>query len=173
MPDDPFAAQPVSRITVGTVGKPGQRTFLLQVRQDELLLTFKLEKEQAYLLAKSIAQVVEELEEREIEILPTDEALAETDMALTEPVEASLAVAQMGLVYDERTGLMLLVVQAVNTDQDAEELEQYHLWATVAQMRALSIHTSQVVSQGRPICPLCQEPIDPEGHFCPRHNGHS
>jgi len=29
-----------------------------------------------------------------------------------------------------------------------------------------------VAGQGRPICGNCGEPIDPEGHFCPKRNGH-
>jgi predicted amidophosphoribosyltransferase len=28
------------------------------------------------------------------------------------------------------------------------------------------------VAAGRPICSMCGQPIDPEGHFCPRKNGH-
>ena len=31
--------------TVGTVGPPGQRTFYLQARQDDQLITLKLEKQ--------------------------------------------------------------------------------------------------------------------------------
>lgn len=30
----------------------------------------------------------------------------------------------------------------------------------------------QLVSSGRPACGLCGQPIDPEGHSCPRTNGH-
>jgi hypothetical protein len=29
-----------------------------------------------------------------------------------------------------------------------------------------------LVEQGRPPCPLCGYPLDPEGHACPRTNGH-
>jgi len=29
-----------------------------------------------------------------------------------------------------------------------------------------------VVAAGRPPCPLCGNPLDPEGHVCPRQNGH-
>ncbi|HEX9527258.1 MAG TPA: DUF3090 family protein, partial [Streptosporangiaceae bacterium] len=30
----------------------------------------------------------------------------------------------------------------------------------------------QIVSQGRPPCPLCGLPLDTGGHICPRQNGH-
>ena len=29
-----------------------------------------------------------------------------------------------------------------------------------------------LVAAGRPACPFCQQPIDPEGHICPRANGY-
>ena len=29
-----------------------------------------------------------------------------------------------------------------------------------------------VVAAGRPPCPLCGFPLDPEGHICPRLNGY-
>jgi uncharacterized repeat protein (TIGR03847 family) len=56
-------------------------------------------------------------------------------------------------------------------DEDAEP-SVVRFWATPAQMRAFSIHAEEVVAAGRPICAMCGEPIDPEGHFCPRKNGH-
>ena len=45
-------------------------------------------------------------------------------------------------------------------------------WATSTQMRAFSIRGQEVVAAGRPKCTMCGEPMDPEGHFCPRKNGH-
>ncbi|MFQ5692498.1 MAG: DUF3090 family protein [Nitrospinota bacterium] len=30
----------------------------------------------------------------------------------------------------------------------------------------------EVCMGGRPVCPLCNQPIDPKGHICPRTNGH-
>ncbi|MSY75448.1 MAG: DUF3090 family protein, partial [Actinobacteria bacterium] len=29
-----------------------------------------------------------------------------------------------------------------------------------------------VVSAGRPACPFCSLPVDPNGHLCPRANGY-
>jgi len=29
-----------------------------------------------------------------------------------------------------------------------------------------------VVAAGRPPCPLCGLPLDPDGHVCPRQNGY-
>ncbi len=30
----------------------------------------------------------------------------------------------------------------------------------------------RVVAQGRPPCPICGRPLDPQGHLCPRKNGY-
>ncbi len=46
-------------------------------------------------------------------------------------------------------------------------------YATRSQMRALGEHALQVVQAGRPDCPLCGRPIDADGHFCPRTDGHA
>jgi len=46
--------------------------------------------------------------------------------------------------------------------------------ATRDQLRALSRNISEVVAAGRPRCPLCGEPMDPQqkSHGCVRANGH-
>jgi uncharacterized repeat protein (TIGR03847 family) len=38
--------------------------------------------------------------------------------------------------------------------------------------RAFIARALRVVAAGRPPCPLCSLPLDPEGHICPRQNGH-
>jgi uncharacterized repeat protein (TIGR03847 family) len=43
---------------------------------------------------------------------------------------------------------------------------------TGAGARAFAKRASAVVAAGRPPCPFCGNPLDPEGHVCPRANGH-
>ena len=40
------------------------------------------------------------------------------------------------------------------------------------QVSVLAERAEKVVSAGRPPCPLCAEPLDPEGHVCVRLNGY-
>ena len=40
------------------------------------------------------------------------------------------------------------------------------------QAKAFADRAERVVSAGRPPCPLCAEPLDPEGHVCVRLNGY-
>jgi uncharacterized repeat protein (TIGR03847 family) len=43
---------------------------------------------------------------------------------------------------------------------------------TAEMARAFIARALRVVAAGRPPCPLCSLPLDPEGHICPRQNGH-
>jgi len=36
----------------------------------------------------------------------------------------------------------------------------------VGTARAFAKRTREVVGAGRPMCPLCGEPMDPDGHTC-------
>lgn len=41
---------------------------------------------------------------------------------------------------------------------------------TRAQVAAFVVRAGELMSAGRPLCPFCGLPSDPEGHFCPRAN---
>jgi len=49
---------------------------------------------------------------------------------------------------------------------------QVRLWVTRGQAYALARRGEREVAAGRPTCRMCGEPLEPEGHFCPRSNGH-
>jgi uncharacterized repeat protein (TIGR03847 family) len=164
-----YELNPVSRITVGTIGRPGERLFLLQAASADETLTLKLEKEQVYALARGIDELLERLEQQEQIAGAAGEPSVE-DLELGEPIEPAFAVAQMGLAFDGAVGMMVLVL-AGGLEIEAEDASTARLWATPAQMRALSRHARDLVAAGRPTCPLCGRPMEP-GHACPRGNGH-
>lgn len=161
----------VSRITIGTVGPPGKRVFLLQASDALDTITLKVEKEQARVLAHASAELLENLDEE----YPADESDYDipplADLMLQNPLEPLFQVGQIGLGYDQRRNLVVLVIQEMLLDE-TETPSTARFWLTRAQVRALGRYTLEVVEQGRPVCPLCGGPIDPEGHFCPRRNGH-
>lgn len=162
---------PVSRITIESVGQPGQRIFLLQASQGTSMITLKLEKEQAMVLASSVIELLEELDEKYPRSQSKFDKPLSSDMMLREPMEPVFVIGQIGLGYDQGQDLVVLVVQEVEFE-GLEKPATARFWATRAQVQALSDHTLEVASRGRPICPLCESPMDPEGHFCPRSNGH-
>lgn len=161
---------PVSRLTVGTVGPPGQRTFFLQGSRGTQTISLIMEKEQAAMLANSLQTFLEELEQNHPgETRGTDESIMQ-DMRLREPVEGLFRVGNMGMGYNE-TGdqIVLVAYELVEEDEDPNVVS---FWASRAQMYALVERAREVVAAGRPICGNCGRPIDPEGHFCPNRNGH-
>jgi uncharacterized repeat protein (TIGR03847 family) len=162
---------PVSRITIGAIGEPGQRVFLLQASQGSSIITLKIEKEQARVLASSTIELLEELDQKYPRTYSKLDKPLTSDLMLQQPVDPEFVVGQIGLGYDQEQDFVVLVVQEVQLERGGEPATA-RFWATRAQMRALSDHTLEVVNQGRPICPLCDSPIDPEGHFCPKSNGY-
>lgn len=167
-----FDFNPVSEIVADAVGRPGERTFLLQARQGLDVATLIMEKEQVAALASSILQLLEELEKERADLPALDQIEAPN---LREPLDPAFRVGQLGLGYDEKQDLLVLIAQATaEAEAEAEKREpRARFYATRAQMRSLSEHALQVVAAGRPDCPLCGQPIEPDGHFCPRTNGHA
>jgi hypothetical protein len=137
---------PVDRITADAIGEPGMRTFFLQARAGEELVTVIVEK-------LSLEEPVDPRwrvgrlsigfdDEQDRFLLEIDEFVPEVDEE-----------------DDQRSVL-------------PEEPESITLWASREQMLALARHGTTVVARGRPRCQFCGNPMDPEGHVCPATNGH-
>lgn len=155
-------------MTVGTVGEPGKRVFYLQGSKGNNLISLIIEKQQAAMLIDSFRALLDEIRDR-IEDSSTDDSWA-ADIRMREPQEVLFRVGNMGLGYSEEARRIVLV--AYELVEEGEEPNVVSFWASPAQIRALIPHIRAVVSAGRPICGNCGEPIDREGHFCPRRNGH-
>ena len=152
----------VDRLTVGAVGPPGKRVFLLQAVAGATVITLKVEKQQVAALSEYLSQVLADL--------PSTGDLP-TDLELDEPAEPEWIVGALGVTYDEDTDRVLLVAEeAVAEDDDVGEVAR--LAATREQIAALAIRGVALVEAGRPPCPLCGFPLDPSGHVCPRTDGH-
>jgi uncharacterized repeat protein (TIGR03847 family) len=160
---------PVSHITIGTVGPPGQRVFYFQGSKGANLISLIIEKQQASILASSVKTILEELNEETIK----DEARESiwTDMRLREPIEPLFRVGNIGLGYNEENQRVAIV--AYELVDEEEEPNVVSFWATRDQVQALVKHAMGVVKAGRPICGNCGNPMDAAGHFCPNRNGHA
>ncbi|MCS7087214.1 MAG: DUF3090 family protein [Thermoflexales bacterium] len=174
MPSRLIELNPVSRITVGAIGEPGRRTFYLQARRGPMLLTLVCEKDQVSELCIALQALLEELREKYpqgAKFRPLEES-----MELEQPFTPQFRIGRMGLVYDERRDLIgLIVTELLPPDVDPAEATTVRFFFTRAQADALSRHGLEVVARGRPRCPLCGRPINPDGSldgFCPRRNGH-
>lgn len=168
-----YDLNPVTRITVGAIGPPGKRIFYLQARDEVELLTLIVEKAQVQSLAIGLEQYLQELQERYPALEEASPAFDEAAMMLETPLDPAFRVGQLGLGYDEATDRMVLVARELQPEgEDPEQASVAQLWCTRSQLRAMCRWGLEVVAHGRPICGNCGEPIDPEGHFCPKRNGH-
>ena len=164
------------RLVIGTVGQPGARTFYLQARTGAQLLSVALEKEQSAALAEKIDELLDEL-------MATDgnrfsvpaEAPQELIDAegLDQPVEEQFRVGVMGLGWDPSTAQLVIEavpIQPVDADTlepvEPEAEEALVVRIPVGGARAFAERTREVVAAGRPTCPRCGAPMDPEGHDC-------
>jgi uncharacterized repeat protein (TIGR03847 family) len=168
---DEYEFGSVDFITVGTIGPPGQRVFHLQAKQDNDLLTLIIEKEQASALADTIIALNEKIQE-DLGLTTDEVNLQQFDLDLQEPILPVFRVAQMGLGYDDDEDVLILVVSELLPEDAVIEPRSARIVATRTQMQMLALHTQIVVGEGRPICGNCGRPIDPDGHFCPKSNGH-
>jgi uncharacterized repeat protein (TIGR03847 family) len=162
---------PVDRITVGAIGPPGQRVFNLQASQGTQVVTLFFEKEQARALASGVLRLLDQLASDRPEDQDEVEAILVTQMHLHPPAEPEFRVGQMGIGFDEESDSIVILAYELAIEEN-QDIGVARFWTTREQARALAQHALEVVEAGRPSCPLCGEPMDPEGHFCPRGNGH-
>ena len=163
------------RVVVGTVGRPGSRTFYLQVRDGARSASVALEKEQSAVLAEKIDEILDALmaDEGNRFSVPADTPaeLVDND-PLDQPVEEEFRAGLMRLGWDPSTAQV--VVEAfpfVETDRGRGDRaggpsEMLLVRMPVGTARAFVQRTRQVVRSGRPLCPLCGEPVDDDGHVC-------
>lgn len=171
------------RFVVGTVGMPGERTFFLQVRQAGAVTSVALEKAQVSVLAERIDQLLDEATARPGgDDIPATASEALADSApLDAPIVEEFRVGAMALGWDEATSRVVIEAHAVVEDDveipdigddEADGPDTLRVWMTAPYARAFAERARVVVAAGRPPCPFCSQPLDPDGHVCPRANGY-
>lgn len=160
-----FEFREVAFFTVGTVGEPGQRTFFLQAGTDDHLMTLKLEKQQVEALAEYLQGVLADLPD-------ADPGSTPDDLELRTPTVAEWVVGSLGIAYDDGADRIVIVAEELVDDEADDEAASARLQVTREQVAAFVPHAQDLVGSGRPPCPICGRPMNPEGHVCPRSNGH-
>src|SRR6185369_17954827 len=185
MPRRRYLFDPPERFVAGTVGQPGDRTFFLQARDGARVVSVVLEKVQVVVLADRLGELLSELERRGIEP-PGDVSEAPTvdsDVGpLDEPLNEAFRAGSLTLGWDGDAERVLVEARAQDEDgeavdpeddddedDDGPDLLRVRMTATAA--RTFVARATNVVAAGRPPCPLCGAPLDPQGHICPRRNG--
>lgn len=162
-----YDLRPVSHLTVGALGVPGKRTFFIQGLQDTIIATLIIEKEHVIALSRGIFETLERLGLGNLAVSMTEE-----EMELVEPIEPLFRVGQLGLGYEPASRLLMIVAYELPQEDNPPTIQVVRFWGTPEQMLKMARHAMVVAAAGRPLCVLCGRPIDPDGHFCPKRNGH-
>jgi uncharacterized repeat protein (TIGR03847 family) len=175
MPRSELDLNPVQHITSDAIGKPGQRVFYLQGWREADIqpVTIIIEKVQLQTLATGLEQMLTEITGQNPALTKHSAEFDADKMHISPPVDPLFRAGEMGLGYDaEKDLIVILVREIVVEDGNSEEASVVRFWCTRQQASVLAAWSLEVVQRGRPICPQCGQPMEPEGHFCPKKNGH-
>jgi uncharacterized repeat protein (TIGR03847 family) len=178
------------RFVAGTVGQPGERTFFLQAREGNRMTSVACEKQQVSVLAEHLDRVLDEVLRRSAggaDVPPASSKARDTD-PLDAPITEEFRVGTMTIAWDPSIDRIVIelfsnvdVVEESTqeppaaTVEESDEIEADEVFVvkiTASYARDFVARAQALVAAGRPSCPFCLQPIDPQGHICPRANGY-
>ncbi|HVA85068.1 MAG TPA: DUF3090 family protein [Candidatus Saccharimonadales bacterium] len=186
-----FTFDAPDRFLAAAIGEPGHREFYLQAARGRNVVTVAIEKAQVAALAERLGDLLEEVAERGVELPVGVEPI--DGNGLQQPIVEAFRVGAMTLGWDgERASVLIearsLMAEEVESALSARAAEaedegddepassesadvlEVHLSPTA--VRGFVAQAVRVIEAGRPPCPLCGLPLNPEGHICPRRNGY-
>jgi uncharacterized repeat protein (TIGR03847 family) len=173
MPRSEIDVDPCDHITGDAIGQPGQRVFYIQAYQADKTYTVIVEKAQLQSLSVGVEQFLAEVARQNEGLDEPETEFIEEQMRINPPVDPIFRVGEIGLGYDQaRDRVVLFVRELLGEDQDPESGAVIRFWCTRSQIRKMARWGAEIASRGRPVCPQCGQPMEPEGHFCPKKNGH-
>ena len=158
--DDP------KRVTVGYIGVPGDRTFLLEVEDDAHRAQFHLEKAQVAGLGDLVAQLLARLDDSPVTDWDRDA------MSLEPPFRPIWRVGGIAVGFD-RDAMRFQVELTEFVPEGDTEPRSARIAMDRDQARRFAAHATAIVGEGRERCRLCSRPVEADGsHVCPATNGH-
>jgi uncharacterized repeat protein (TIGR03847 family) len=175
------------RFVAGTVGVPVSRTFYLQARDGDRIISVVIEKVQVTLLAERLTQLLTEVRERGAAVPDDPIGLDDDNAPLDEPINEAFRVGTMAIVWDGEDESIGVEARSMTEDDDDpsaamdadeddvadenDESDVVRVNLTPRRALAFARRALDVVAAGRPPCPFCGQPLNPEGHICARRNG--
>ena len=149
-----------------STGEPGQRTFHLRVLgEGGQSASLKLEKQHLVGLLTGLRELLAKI---------GYEWKPEVRGAVHFPPTADyeFPVGRLGIGFSTEDGSVVLQAAELEVE-DNREATAIRVRLTPRQGASLASQMEEIIGAGRPICPLCWAPIDPEGHVCVKSNGRS
>jgi uncharacterized repeat protein (TIGR03847 family) len=171
MMENVIELEDVDGLGAGAIGVPGARSFYIQADKADARLTVLVEKEQVALLAAEAVVFLDRLAGD----YPEESLGARLNPSpVTEPAVPLFRARMIGLGFEPESARVLIELREHAEDEEEEEVDDEgfvaRIFATRAQVRAMAESGAEAVAGGRPLCQLCNFPMDPEGHICPRWN---
>jgi uncharacterized repeat protein (TIGR03847 family) len=173
----------VDEFSASAIGEPGSRVFYLSARHGRQRVTVRCEKLQVKAISTWLRNVLNDLP-------PSEHRPLVGQPDLGSAPDHAFILGPIGLGYDRvNDRLLVQLEELIDADEDAEEtgdddgagtalaeatepIDRGHIrfYVTRGQADAFCEHADRVVAAGRPPCRWCGNPIDPQGHACPRLN---
>ena len=155
------------------------RTFFLQARSGPRLVSVALEKQQVAVLAERIDELLDEVmaSTGNDAMIPAVAPVGLDDAEpLEQPIDEQFRAGTMTLSWDPSLARVVIEVFPLTDpveeeDEEAEPDEVFLVRLEAGPARAFVKRAALVIDAGRPDCPFCGNPIDPDGHLCVRANG--
>jgi len=172
-----FDFEDADAFATGAIGRPGDRTFYVQVRADGQVISVKCEKGQVAAMAEYLRGMLEDLPD-------TGNSVDTSSATLQSPVQQDFVLGSVGLGVDRPNMRMVIqleemvlvdedeedIFDLLDEDDDESDASVVRVLLTPAQARAFCETADLFVNAGRAICKWCAAPVDPAGHACPKFN---
>lgn len=158
------------RLVVGTIGRPGERSFYLQARSGKRVTSVALEKEQTAVLADKIDELLDEVatvEANRFSVPDTAPVELRDPEPLDQPVEPEFRAGALSLGFDPSTAQVVIEAYPIDDDvkivseetEDGIEIEAvveipepdelFQVKIPVGTARAFVERTREIVAAGR------------------------
>ncbi|WIB13333.1 DUF3090 domain-containing protein [Curtobacterium sp. MCPF17_052] len=166
------------RLVVGTIGRPGERSFYIQARDGRRVVSVAIEKEQSAVLADKIDELLDEVATVDDNRFSVPDA-APTELRdgdpLDQPVEPEFRAGALSLGFDPATAQVVIEAYPIEDDVevftestgDGDEVEAVvelpepsellQVKIPVGSARAFVQRTREVIAAGRPNPPELPE----------------
>lgn len=159
------------------IGEPGKRRFRLFVRAHRGTASLWMEREQMDALASAIDRLLAEgagalVLRPLVQVNKQPSPSAPSDFPQEPDIDFQIGQLQVG--YDGEEDVVLLRAAPLRLlepgDDPDEFIPQFSTYLSSTQAGHLSTSITDVLSAGRPRCPLCGAPMQP-AHICEKQNG--
>lgn len=159
----------LSRAEAEAIGVPGQRRFRLIFASGMETAVLWMEKQQLQALGLAFVEMIAQL--REANIAGADVLDVEPPpVGPVSPTAAEIEIGRLSVGYDEENARVVLIIHGPEAGED--DAPGLIARLRLQQVATLATQIERVVAAGRPTCPRCGQPMNPEGHVCPHDNGH-